>query len=277
MYEPSQFDVEDGFVQVEAESREEAWLVWHHRGGTVERRRLESVDKALAAIENDATGTVVVDRRGDWIGAVLHFSHAGFGGALLIFRLPQHGAPSFRWLVARAPQQLEWGLGLVMRDDVPYLASLEWAADTTVTRLRPIGANLDLGDALDLEGGTAQIGHLIDPRPCPAAMDQAGRMLTSSLRRYEIEFRGDKVARPATDSEDRESELVGYIANGWIVGPVVRELRIHGNAVCAERTSIGGNSLGWHQRRRLAVLVGAGDGRSTAAVDTHWVTCNLAF
>jgi hypothetical protein len=120
-------------------------------------------------------------------------------------------------------------------------------------------------------------GYLIDPKPCPATRDRAARMLTSSLLRHEIELRDDTVVRPESRYADHESDLMGYIAHGRIVGPVVRDLRIQGNAICAERTSIGGNSLGWHEQRRLAVMVGAGDGRGTAAVDTHWVTCDLVF
>jgi hypothetical protein len=275
---PSLFDVEDGYLQVELQVRNQASLAWHHRGGSVEGRLLGPVAEALLQAERDVIGTIIVDQQDSWIGAVLSFSAVTYGGGLLIFKIPRRGVPSFRWLVARSPQQLEWGLGLVMRHGVPYLAGLEWtAADTTVARLRPIGASLDLGDAIDLEGGTAQAGHLIDPKPCPATQGPAARMLTSSLLRHEIELRDDTVVRPESRYVDDESDLMGYVAHGRIVGPVVRDLRIHGNAICAERTSIGGNSLGWHEQRRLAVMVGAGDGRGTAAVDTHWVTCALAF
>ena len=274
----SLFEVEDGFVQLEQTPAQEGTaLVWHHAGGAVERRSVGPVDDALHVLEREGIGTVIVDPRGDWVGAVLHFSQPSFVGALLIFRLPQHGEPTFRWLMAKAPQQLEWGLGLIIRDGVPHLATLEWTAtDTTAARLRPIGADLDLGNAIDLEGGKAKVGHLIDPDPCPLDVGQQARMLTSSLHTYTISFRDYKHAGKDPDSAT-DYDLSGFVANGQIAGPVIRDLRIRGNTVCAERTAIGTNTLTWHERLRSAVMVGAGNGRSLAAVATDWITCNLAF
>jgi hypothetical protein len=270
----SLFDVEEGFVHVEEGKSE---LAWRHAGGAVERRALGQVRRALDFLADAAMGTLVVDQRGDWVGAVLHPAAAAYSGILLLFRLPRGGEPAFRWQVVKAPQQLEWGLGLTLRDGIPNLASLEWTAtDSTLARLRPIGPDLSLGDAIDLEGGSARAGHLMAPPACPAGTGQGGHMTTSSLHTYTLSFPGYRGSRLGPEPE-HDLDLPGYVAAERIVGPVIRDLRIRDNTICAMRTAIGSNTLAWYGRRRSAALVAAGNGRGAAAVATHWVSCDFTF